>query len=77
MNCHSQDLSQDVPMQLEQQAKAVGDHRRVDAKALGQQELILALRIAQFGPRQHRGEVMSDALRGAERFPPPNVRAAT
>jgi len=23
-------------MQLEQQAKAVGDHRRVDAKALGQ-----------------------------------------
>lgn len=35
-------------MQLEQQAKAVGDHRRVDAKALGQPELILALRIAKF-----------------------------
>ena len=73
MNCHSQDLSQDVPMQLEQLAKAVGDHRRVDAKALGQPELILTLRITKFDPKQHLGEVMSDALRGAERFPPPNV----
>ena len=63
-------------MQLEQQAKAVGDHRRVDAKALGQPELILALRIAKFDPKQHLGEVMSDALCGAERFPPPNVSAA-
>jgi hypothetical protein len=64
-------------MQLELQAKAVAEQRRVDTTALRRQELILALRIAKFYLGQHRGEVISEALRGAERFPTPNVSTAT
>lgn len=77
MNCHSQVLLQQVSLQLKQQAKAVGEHRGVNAAALRPQEMSLELRITKFDPRLHRGEVMLDVIRGTERLPLPNVSTVT
>ena len=77
MNCHSQGQSQQVSPQLKQQAKAVDDHRGVNAAGLRPQEMSMERRIAKFDPRRHRGEVMSGALSRAERLPPPNASTVT
>ena len=61
-------IAREAHLKADQKVRIVVDHGRVIITPVGQPELTLAQRLAKFDPKQHGGEVMSDDLRGAERW---------
>jgi antitoxin MazE len=61
-------IAREAHLQADQKVRIVVDHGRVIITPILQPELTLVQRLAKFDPKQHGGEVMSDDLRGAERW---------
>lgn len=61
-------IAREAHLQADQKVRIVVDHGRLIITPVVQPELTLSQRLAKFDPKQHGGEVMSDDLRGAERW---------